>query len=199
MSPKETQRLPETLAEVCGDIPLSDDAKALLTPKIAPASYFYQVVEHKLYRDAVRFVAYFMPKRQAVWWASLCVWQVGRPELAEKEAAALRAAIHWVQNPGEEARRAAEAAGKAAGADTPAGCLALAAFYSEGSLASACLPAVPPPDRLTANAVTGAVLLAGARGKPDQAEDRFRHFLTMAVEILNNRLLWQMNPMETKR
>ena len=78
-----------------------------------------------------------------------------------------------------------------------AGCLALAAFYSHGSLAPPDQPAVPPPDGLTANTVAGAVLLAAAAAPPKQAPERLRHSLSMAVEIANQRLLWQASPKDT--
>src|SRR5690242_6911001 len=122
---------PPTVVEIAGRGPLGDDAKALLAPGLKPPAYLDRLLQKGLVKDALSFVAAWLPAREAVWWGCLCAWHHGRPKPSDKEAAALRAALRWVHEPSEENRRAAKAAGDAVGGPaTPAGALALAAAWS---------------------------------------------------------------------
>src|SRR5438045_2695423 len=185
-----TREPPRTAAEVCQHFDLGDKARGLLGDRQTPAEFFERLVSEKLYPDAVRFAAHLLPAREAVWWGSLCVWHVAAPSPPPATAPALRAAARWVREPTEENRRAAEAPGRAAGAADPAGALALAAFWSGGSMTPPQLPAVPPPPLLPAKTVAGAVLVAATRGDPAGQEERYRHFLTLAVDVSAGRNLW---------
>jgi hypothetical protein len=69
------------------------------------------------------------------------------------------------------------AAAEAAGFRTPASWAAVAAFWSEGSLAPPDVPAVPPGDSLSAQAVTGAVMLAAVWSEPEKAPEKYATFL----------------------
>src|SRR5262245_44734732 len=92
------------------------------------------LLEQEQYPRAVRLLAEALPKREAVWWACQCVRHAGGPELATLAVAALRAAEQWAADPSEDNRRAAYTAAQPVGFGTPAGCAALAAFLSGGSL-----------------------------------------------------------------
>jgi len=77
----------------------------------------------------------------------------------------------------EEDRRAAGATAEATEFNGPPSWAALAAFWSGGSLAPPELPEVPPGEALTAQAITGALMMAATHGDPLKAADRYRGFL----------------------
>jgi hypothetical protein len=160
--PAAPNRLARLAADLAKPLPLSDAARALLTPAHTPRQYFDVLATHPpLAEDAIRFLAVALPKREAVAWALACV-RAALPKPLPEAAKAIAAAEGWVKDPSEANRRACGAAAEAAGYGTAAGCLAGAAFWSGGSLAPPHLPPVPPRDDLTAAGVTGAILLAAA-------------------------------------
>jgi hypothetical protein len=113
------------------------------------------------------------------------------PKLAPPALAALQSAEKWAADPAEANCRAAQTAAEAAGTGTPAGCAALAAFWSGGSLAPANLPAVPPPEGLTAQGVGAAILLAVAQADPVKAPANLRQCLTIGTTVGNGTDRWQ--------
>jgi len=181
-----TKALARTATEIGKLFPLGDEAKRLLRDGLTVRQYLDVLVERHLSVDAVRFLAHALPRREGVWWACLCARGAtgnGSP--------ALQAAERWVADPSEANRRAAQAAAVDAGPGTPAGCAALAAFWSGGSLAPANVPAVPPGETLTAQGVAGAILLAAVATEPHRAPDRYREFLSRGLEVLGGSSRWK--------
>lgn len=177
-------------AEVCQLFPLGDDAKKLLDDKQAVLPFLHQLIKHKLYADAVRLVAHALPKQEAVWWACRCVRMVEGKETPLESQAALQSAESWVKAPTEENRRAAEAASEMATLAKPAGCAAIAAFWSGGSLAPPNVPVVPPGPTLTAQAVANTVLLAAVTNDPAKAPDKYFKFLAEGIQVANGASKW---------
>src|SRR5271166_6571769 len=103
----------KTAAEVCKQVPLSDEGKKLLRDGIAPRAFLDQLLEKKNYPDAAKFLAMALPKREAVWWGCLCARGAHGPNLPMPVSAALQAAEKWVKDPSEENRRATQAAAEA--------------------------------------------------------------------------------------
>lgn len=180
----------KTAAEVCKLFPLGDEAKPLLRDTLAPRQFLDLLVEKQQFLDAVRFLAHALPKREAVWWACLCA-RVTAPTPPPPQAAAVQAAERWVADPSEANRRAAQAAAEKAEMNNPAGCAAMAAFWSGGSLAPPNVPVVPPGETLTAHGVTGAVLLAAVASEPQKAPEKHRKFLALGVEVGNGTNRWK--------
>jgi hypothetical protein len=180
-----------TAAEVCKRFPLGEDAKKLLRDGQTPRQFLDALLERQEYPDAARFLAHALPKREAVWWACLCARAAHGAGAPAKAAAALQAAEKWVADPSEDNRRAAMAAAEAAELGTPAGCAAVAAFWSGGSLAPPNVPAVPPGEHLTAHGVAGAVLLAAVLTQPEKAAERYRQFFTLGVEVASGANRWR--------
>ena len=103
------------------------------------------------------------------------------------ESLALQAAQKWVLAQTDETRRAAYDAATAAPVGTPAGCAALAAFFSGGSLGPPDLAqGVPPPEDACAKAVAGSILMAGVIAKPEKAPDKYARFLADGLAIASN-------------
>ena len=180
-----------TAAEVCQDLALSAEARPWLRDGQTPRQFLDQLVEKKLNVDAIRFLGHALPKREAVWWASQCVRSVAGTDPPPEVKAALRAAEQWVTDPNEENRRKAFAAAEAAGLGTAAGCTAVAAFWSGGSLGPANLPVIPPGEHLTARGVSGAILLALVLAEPEKAAEKASRFLAQGIGVADGRNRWK--------
>lgn len=176
MSAVPTRR---SAAEVCQHAGLSATATKLLTDQSRPEEFFDLLVDQELYDDAIRMAAHGMPKREAVWWACLCLWELYRPEPPAAVDAALHAAVRWLRDPTEPHRRLAETAGQAC-MDHPAGLVALAAFYSRGSITPPGLPEVAPQPQLTGKMVTTALLLALDLAPASMKPQNTKLFVTLA-------------------
>src|SRR4051794_38440831 len=134
----------QTAAEVCARFPVGEAARGLLRDGMTTKQFLDLLIEKEEFPDATRLLAHALPKREGVWWACLCTRMVAGKEPPEPIVVALDAAEAWVADPSEENRRAAQAAAEAAGYGTPAGCAAVAAFWSGGGLRPPHRPALPP-------------------------------------------------------
>ena len=151
MSNRNLARIPAaTSAEVCQHFRLGREATALQRDDLTPGQFLDLLTARGLFKDATRFLAHALPKREAVWWAVLCVWEVVGPSPPEPIEAGLRAAEAWVKDASETNRRAARAAAKVAGLSSPAGLTASAAFQSGGSLGPPDGPVILPSENATA-------------------------------------------------
>ena len=120
--------------------------------------------------EALAFCAYFLPRREAVWWGTQCV----RALLAgatEAEDAALKAAEAWVFQPYEDNRKTADRIGMTANRHTASTWLARAAAWSGGRfLCDGTGEGQRVPAHFTAQAVRTALMIALA-GKRDRGEE----------------------------
>jgi hypothetical protein len=66
----------------------------------------------------------------------------------------------------------------------------MAAFWTEGSINAPNLPAVPPDPLMTAQAVSGAVLLAATQGGPANIPANQRRFVELGAGIASGKHLW---------
>jgi hypothetical protein len=179
-----------TLPELCVLLELSADALHWLQPEHQPEAFVAALVEHECYRDAIRFLAFYLPKPQAVWWAYRCVQELWGESISEKENAALNAALRWVEEPSEDHRRSAGTAAELAEFQSAASWVALAAFWSEGSLAPADLPIVAPDERLTSQGVFAALMMTATRGDVRKCQQNFQSIARMGQGLLDNSLPW---------
>ena len=178
-------------AELCAVSDLGEDAKAMLSSGApAPRAYVAQLLAHDLHADAIRFIAHALPRREAVWWAWVCARKVAGAEPEAAIKAALDATERWIVQPTEEHRRQALHFGEVADFGTPAGCAALAAFMSAGSLAPPNAPPVPPDEFMTAKAVAGSVTLAAVATEPERAVEKFNEFVQVGLEVADRTKLW---------
>lgn len=171
-------------AHICRRVELSDAAAPLLTPTLSPQGLLSLLVEKRLVGDAVRFLAFALPAREAVWWACVTAHAMADPPTPE-QAACLERAAAWVYDPVEAKRRPCMAAAEAAGLDGAAAYAALAAFWSGGSLAPETLPDVAPHPDLAAIGAAASVLFAVAGGDPRQQPARFEAAMERGIDIAN--------------
>jgi hypothetical protein len=177
-----------TAAQIGSVAELGDPARALL--KEPPQEYLALLIEKKHFPDAVRFLAYALPKREAVWWAWVCARRAAGAEPPPNIKASLEATERWIAQPTEDNRRAAMVAAEAADVGTPAGCAGMAAFFSSGSLAPPGAQSVPPGPYLTSKTVAGAVILAAVGGDPEKTPENFRAFLDQGLDVVKRIKLW---------
>lgn len=152
---------------------------------VTPAAFLQQLISGSLLNDAVQFLAFALPKREAVWWACLCARSELRDPAPPPILAALEAAEAWVYKPTEENRRTAMQRAQETKFDAPGVWAAVAAFWSGASLAPADLPAVPPAPYLTGVAVAGAVSLAAVQTEAALADKKRQRYIDMAIDIAN--------------
>lgn len=179
-------------AEVAETCKLGEAARALLPQHPTAQAFLDALTQRKLEMDALRFLAHLLNKREAVWWGCLCAWHLDRAQAGDEVKAAFRAVVRWVRDPSEFNRHALQSAAEAAGdTNTPAGCLALAGFFSGGSLTGPDLPVVPPEPTLTADTVANALLLAAMQGPITQITQTFRQFLSLGWDVASGKNLWE--------
>lgn len=183
----------ETAELVCERAGLSEEARALLADGREPRAFVEHLSELGLYRDAIAFLAWVLPRREAVWWAWACAGDVAGEQPAPADARSLEATRLWIIEPTDANRRAAMAAAEATNFDSPAGMAGFAAFLCGDNLAPADAPAgVPaiPPDPSVAPRVIGGCICLAAAILPEGVADRFRSFLKRGLEMADKRQVW---------
>ncbi|MGE5346619.1 MAG: DUF6931 family protein [Acidithiobacillales bacterium] len=188
MTEGELPRIGARMAfEVCERFDIGDDARKLLKPEASPLQYLELLKGKKLLTAAIQFLAHALPKREAVFWACVCARSAG----TFPDSAALRAAETWVADPSEKNRRAGQSAALADGVHTAAGCAAMAAFVSGGSLGPPEAPPAPPAEHLTSSNVAGAVLFAAiAKGGGERMSEHLSQFLESGLEVARGTSSW---------
>lgn len=171
--------------EICAQFELTEAARALLNDQISPDAFLDLLLEHGHLPDAVRLLAFALPKREAVWWACQCVRDCLPADAPPKFIEAVKAAEAWVYKPSEETRWAAKEPGEKVGFDKAAAWPAMGAFWSGGSMVPAHLPAMAPGPTFTGMAVSGAVLLSAAQRDPEKAMEQYRQFIGYGIDIAN--------------
>lgn len=186
MTQSELSPHAKPLAEILPRLELSEPALGLKPDGTAEA-FVDRLAAERLFLDAIHVLAHALPKRDAVAWAADCVQSIGMSTKPE-QSASLEAARRWAAEPSEENRRATQKAAEAAKTDTPAGCVAMAAFFSEGNLAPPeAKVVIPPADDLTGRCAAGAVLLAGVLVQPESAPQRYAKFVEQGLKILKSK------------
>ena len=137
------------------------EGEAVADPGSRPKAYFDALRAAGQLPDAVSFLAQALPRLEAVTWAARSVRDIGE-QAARKppEAAALKAALLWVQDPSESRRRAAYDAATVADGSSAEALAALAAFFSGGSIAPGEYEPVPAPRDAAGRFAAGAILIA---------------------------------------
>jgi len=150
-----------TAAQVCEQYKPEPPAQQLLTPQQTPAQYLNLLEKKQLSEESVKLLAYGLPERESVWWATQCAQKVSSP-LNLPDEAAIKAADAWVKNPSELTKKAAAwskptptvvPAQDYGRPQNPTGWAMPAAPVADG-------PADPLEPRLAPHAVVGAVMLA---------------------------------------
>ena len=183
-NPEPATKSGTTLRELCERAELKEEAKALLKDEYTPRQFLELLIGKELFLDAIRFLAYVLPKREAVGWGCLCVRHSLGTDDASKISETHVAAERWVSNPDEVNRRAAKTAVDKEGLENPSAALALAAFFSGGSIAPANLEPVAPADHLTPQFVAGTIIVSAVKNQPEKAPEKYRVFLQKGMALM---------------
>src|SRR5262245_27095529 len=124
-------RITASAAEVASCAELSKEALEHLRPEQTPREFVEALLRLDLCSEAIRFLAFGLPRREAVWWGALYLLWGGKGRVRAQGARALQAVVRWVVEPTEEHRQEAAEFDDPA---TPAGRLARAVTRTGGSM-----------------------------------------------------------------
>jgi hypothetical protein len=175
---------PMTAAKICSLLDLSEESEQLLLPEHTPEAFVDTLIEHEQFADAISVLAFYLPKHQAVVWAHRCVQELLGSEFSPDEQAVMKVSQEWIDDPSEDNRRAAKAAAEENGFQSVPCWVALAAFWSNGSLAPPDLPEVPPDARLTSQGVSAALVMTATHGDATKSSEKYQQILKTGQEIL---------------
>jgi pSer/pThr/pTyr-binding forkhead associated (FHA) protein len=170
------------IAELARRAQVGEQAAALAADDLAPDAVVATLQQHDLPLDAIRFLAQALPPRDRVRWAARCVRAASGDALEPGDAEALCLADAWVDNPAEDVRRAAHAAAEAREFASPASWVAMAVFWSDGSMSPPQAPVVPADPAYAGQAAAGAVMLAAVVNPPEKAAERHQQFISWGRE-----------------
>ena len=172
-----------TASEIAEQLQMADEHQLLAAQVKSGPEFVALLAEHSAFAQAVRVQAHLLERRLAVWWGLLCVDDASNPPLPPPEAAAVKAARTWVEQPGESNRRHCEAVASKTKYDGPGSWLAMAAYWSGGSIAPPEMAEVPPDEKLTGQAVTSSLMIAAVLHDPTKAKARYRSYLAKALDV----------------
>jgi hypothetical protein len=177
-----------TALEIAEELELAGEPAAIAKTVATGPDLVAALAAAEMFAKAVRVQAHILPKRHAVWWGVNAVRELALADFPPTETAAVDAAAEWVIDPSESRRRDAEAAAGATKYSGPGSWLAMAAFWSGGSLAAPHLPEVPPDDKLTGQGVTNSLMIAATYQAPLLAKSRYRAMLATAVKVASGEI-----------
>jgi hypothetical protein len=185
MDRDEVAKAPESpLQHLCARAKVGDEVKALLTDEFSTKEFIALLIEKELFPDAIRLVAYLLPKREAIGWGCLCLRHILSSQKDKPLPHVQVAAERWVSAPTEENRWAAKEAADKEDPKTPSGLLAMAVFFAGPSMAPPNLQAVPPPEHATSEMVANVVVLAGVVNEPEKAKEKYGVFMQKALALV---------------
>lgn len=183
---KELKRIrPDNLAQLCRHFEWSEKVSAFITPHASVLTVLNSLINHKYWFDATTLMAHALPKREAVWWATLVVKDYlpgAASETSALEQITVVAVQQWLAKPEDPQRLAAHAAGQKAGNRLPAYWLAMGAFWSTGNITPEVGVVTPPPPFLYARAVAACLDMAASL-KGVKRDEHYLKWLRMGIMI----------------
>jgi hypothetical protein len=173
--------------DVCQRVHLDKPARALLRDEQTAIEYVQLLTREGHFNAAVNVLAQMFTPREAVWWACVCARQSPPDPAAPEWNKALAAAERWVTEMNEESRRAAGEAAKEAELANAAGCAAMAAFYSGGSIAPPDAPVAEPAPEVCPQLAAGSILASALTPNPLEAPARYRRFIEQGLGLYRDR------------
>jgi hypothetical protein len=170
-------------SDITGLFELDEQGQKLLSDEISPADFIQALIDNDDYSDAVSFVAYALPKREATWWACQCVRSCLNDQSITTDKKAIELAEAWVYKPTSENCRLNYQAAEATEFKTPAGWAAMAAFWSGDNISLVENTIVVPDKDLTAKAVIGAVMMAAVLDGAETVKEKYQLFMRQGIDI----------------
>lgn len=185
MPVKQPEVDPYNAVVFCADIPLTEEAQALLGEEMLVPEYLEALIAGQFYIEAAQVLGKLMPAREGVWWAAQCVASSFGKSPKPQEVRALRAAERWVTEMTEDSRYECFEAAKKARLGSPANCVAMAAFLCGPSLAPQGEDIVPPAPDFPAKMIAGTVMAASLSSTPELSSAQLASFLEAGKVLYN--------------
>ena len=173
----------KTASVIAEKIELSNKAKTILKDDLSPEQFMSILIDQQFYTDAVLFLAFSLPKREATWWACLCAKGGLKDKAMPEDLKAIELAEAWVYRPTTENCQVTMKAAEATAFKTAAGWAAVAAFWSGDNISTVAGITTPPGDEMTGKAVNAAELLAASMQEPKEVNDYHQLFLKQGIDI----------------
>ncbi|MCC9603160.1 FHA domain-containing protein [Stieleria sp. JC731] len=170
----ETSDPPLSLEELISKAQLSDNALQLAneTPAISVPAYLDLLSQHALPIDAIKVIALYLPKVDAIRWASRCVSELQGTQRSETDKLAAECVEEWLAEASENTRCKAMELAEQLQYETPDACVAAAVGWNEGSMVSSDYAPVVPPPYLYARMISGALIKLVYAGGPSAVKQR---------------------------
>jgi hypothetical protein len=169
-----------TTLEIAKAAGLSGEAMPLVHDDQNPQQCAEALADRGMFADAISLIAYAREPVRAIAWGRDCVKQLPPAEPPKTPDKSLAAVEVWLEGPDEDKRRAAQGAAEESGNSKPSDLLALAVFFSGGSIADPDAPPADPPPFIANKLVAGCVQLAAVGFTPEQNAERFRTAIRLA-------------------
>lgn len=175
---------------VWGQIRLKPAGQALLEPEVTSVEFFETLLKNDCLADARRVLAHSLPKRRALWWATLTCWDLQRQSPCDDLENALQLAANFVISPIEEHRQATGNLARRLPANSLACCLSQAVYFSAGSISPPGHPHVAARPFVTGRLVGAAVYLAAVKRSAALYKQYLREYLRWGKAIAQGEMLW---------
>jgi hypothetical protein len=179
-----------SLTELTRAAGASEEARARVLPDHRPDAYISELIDEGHVKDAVRVLSALLPAREAIWWAWMCARTTAGDGAPPEVVTALSTIEKWLRDPTDENRRAAMEAGENADLATPAGCVALATFFSGGSIAPPELDPIAPPPFVAGKTLATAILISAVVTEPELGEEKLKAFLEQGIHVARRIGVW---------
>jgi hypothetical protein len=176
----KAEGLQSPAAEIAAVADLGDEAQGVLRPETGAERFVRDLAKAELFPDALKVLAHALGGRQCIGWSLACL-EALHPA-TPKEAIAIEAVEKWLAEPNDTNRRATQGAAEEAKLSTPAGCIAMAAFFTEGSVAPKGASDVPPPAYVAEKIAAAGVLLAVVL-EPEKATERYQRCVDIGLRL----------------
>lgn len=180
-------RSPQQLAQLAE---LDEALLAGVTPGASHRTVVQHLVSAAQFPEAVKFVAFALPRREGVWWAWVTAKRAAGADVPPPIKASLEATERWIAQPTDANRRAAFALAEKADLGTPAGCAGAAAFFAGDSIAPPDVQALPPGPYDCNKMIANAVILAAVITEPEMAPEKFFQSLQQGLEVIGKIKAW---------
>ena len=169
-------------AEICERARIEKEGRSLLEDDMSVEAFLAALEAEGEQYAAIRVLAQALDPRRAVRWALDCCRQ-HVSDMSTEEREVFPAVEMWLRDPSDVGRRALGAMGEKVGLDRPPGCVAMAVFFAEGSMAPEDLEEVPPPEGSCGQVASGAILLAAVEEHPEEALEKAKKYLARGREV----------------
>ncbi len=154
----------DKIDEIIQEIELPEEC-SIDANSLADTQIISQLIQEELYDEAIKFLALGLPKREAIWWGYICSQELEKSEQQLDVQNALRVIHEWIQNSSEELRISAKAFADKLALYTPSSWVAMAIFWSGGSLAPKGKPPIEPEPFMSGYAVANGLILAAEKSE----------------------------------